>query len=154
MSEQEQQALASRLAEIEPDLTSLARQEGRVAAADVIALLEHADERVRANTYTLLSMTNPAAFSAQLARAAADPSRIVRMQAAISMRNIPLPAIAAAQTAAITLLQDPDPGVRKFALKGAGPLDAPEIVATVDRMRADDPETHLRELAADIHANR
>ena len=145
--------LAKALAATEPNLRAMAIARTSASNSDIIALLSSATARVRTNAYALLSLTEPAEFVRELPAAAQDSSRLVRMEAAICIRNIK-PSQMTAVAAAVKLLKDADPGVRKFALKGAGPLDAAALVETVERMSRKDPVPHVRELAADIHANR
>lgn len=150
MNKEEMQRLAQRLEQIEPDLPAMAEEQVFGASNHLVELLTDSSERVRANALSALSLVDTEAFVDALPRAAADESRIVRMQAAICMQNVSPDALGPVHETAIALLRDSDPGVRKFALKSAAVIAAPAVQAMVDRIRDHDPESHLRALANDI----
>lgn len=150
MDKEEMQRLAQKLEEIEPDLPAMAEAQMLGASDQLVELLADSSERVRANALSALSLVDMKSFVEALPRAAADESRIVRMQAAMCMRNVSSNVLGAAPETVIALLRDRDPGVRKFALKSAAAISSPAIQAMVDFMRDQDPEPHLRALANEI----
>lgn len=151
MSEDELRRLAQKLEEIEPNLSAIAEEQEFVKiTGQLVELLADSSERVRANALSALSLIDAEAFVNALPRATADESRIVRMQAAICMRNLSPDELSPAHENVIALLSDPDPGVRKFALTSAAAIAAPTVQAVVDLIRNQDPEPHLRALANDI----
>lgn len=150
MDKEERQRLAQRLEQIEPDLLAMAEEQAFEDSEQLTELLADISERVRANALSALSLVDAEAFVKALPGAAADKSRIVRMQAAICMRNVSPDALVPAHETVVVLLSDSDPGVRKYALKSAAGIAAPTVRAIVDRIRDQDPEFHLRDLASDI----
>jgi len=48
------------------------------------------------------------------------------------------------------LHRDPDPGVRKVALRSAAALNSPAVLQRLRAVSADDPEPSLRELASTL----
>ena len=129
-----QEQIVNGLVAIEPNLAQLAHDLSPADLSLVRPLLTNPDERVRANAYTLISLTSPSLFLTVAPQSAADQSPLVRMQVAASVQNLSDTELEAASALFVGLLQDPDFGVRKFAVRASGRSHAPEVRAQMERV--------------------
>ena len=91
-----------------------------------------------------LSQLRSAAATAILAGSAADPRPEIRVAVAASAKNLP------AEDASGILLQalnDPELGVRKFAIRSVAPQHAASVQAKLRELEAGDPAPSLRDAA-------
>lgn len=92
-----------------------------------------------------LSQVRSDAATAILVRAATDPRPEIRVAVAASARNLP------PEDASGILLQglnDPDLGVRKFAIRSVAPAHSADVQARLRDLETDDPAPYIRDAAS------
>jgi HEAT repeat protein len=131
----------------EPDYPGAARALG-VAALPAITELIRGNDLALASKATYLASLIPHPGAADALRAAQARSEpLMRVAAASGIRNLdPVHA----EQLFDALHRDPDPGVRKVALRSAAALNSPAVLQRLRAVSADDPEPSLRELASTL----
>jgi len=136
----------------EPNYPELAARLGLGAVPHLRALID--DPAVAAKAIYLLSLLPSAESLGGIAVAARSADDSVRVAAAAALGNITsLPAFdadpAQAEGTVRRLLTDPDPGVRKVALRSARAVGPQAVRAALERMASEDPDSQLRRAAQD-----
>jgi HEAT repeat protein len=130
----------------EPNYPALAAALGREAVPQLRALVEDDDPAVASKaTYVLSLIPTPESFEG-LEAAARSRDENVRLAAAAAFRNLTAPP----EDTLRRLLADPDPGVRKVALRSTEAVAGDALRADVERMASADPEEGLRRAAQDL----
>lgn len=132
----------------EPNYPELAARLGPAAIPSLRTLVDDAPVVAAKATYLLSLLPSAESLSGiQAAARSADDS--VRVAAAAALGNITsLPAFGAdatpAEDAVRRLLADPDPGVRKVALRSTQAVGPHTVRAALERMASEDPNDQLR----------
>ena len=142
----------------EPDYEAAASALGPEALPELSRLVAEADVLTASKATHLASLIESPAANGVVEAAAGHPDPVVRVAAAAAVRNLTRQAggleaarVADAPGGALDrLLQDTDPGVRKFALKSAADLG---LEHRVEAARTD-PEEFLRRMARERRRHR
>src|SRR5262245_33904427 len=129
----------------EPDYAQAARL-GPEALPHLRQLIESGDMGLAAKAAWLAGAINGEESADILETAARHPEPAVRVAAAASARYL----TSVTTSLAATLLDDPDPGVRKWVLKTLEVRHPAGIRTKVEKIMAKDPEAGLREQARKI----
>lgn len=137
----------------EPNYPELAASLGPAAVPHLRTLVTD-DPAVAAKATYLLSLLPSAASLEGIQAAARSADETVRVAAAAALGNItsltPFGVDATpAEEAVRRLLADPDPGVRKVAVRSAQAVGLRTVRAALERMASEDPEDQLRRAAED-----
>lgn len=136
--------LRLRLGADEPDYPALARL-GPAIVPKLVQLVTDRFEYVAANAASLAGLIGGEQAVTVLARAAQNPSPLVRTAAAAALARAKGPQVAGLVA---KLLSDRDHGVRKFAILSAAARPNAAFAAKIADMSKRDPQAHLRALAA------
>jgi len=129
----------------EPDLHHVAAALGAEAIPHLERLAQSADLSLATKATFVAGLIGAEAL--EIVRSAARDWRpAMRVTAATAL---PFIGTGAAIEIAPLLLGDPDPGVRKTALRSASGPVRTQLRATIERIAADDPSDLIRELAAE-----
>ncbi|MDQ4025155.1 MAG: HEAT repeat domain-containing protein [Actinomycetota bacterium] len=128
----------------EPDYEALAAALGPQSIPHLLKLVASDDAAVASKATYLLSLfdTPQAVEGVEAAAKSADTN--VRAAAAAAMRNL---RGGSGVDTFRRLLSDPDPGVRKVALRSARASAGPAVRAEIERIAREDPEDGLRSAA-------
>lgn len=131
----------------EPDYARLAAVLGPEAVPQLLELVEDEDPAVASKaTYVLSLIQSPRSLEG-LETAARSRDANVRVAAAAALTNLEG---RDAEDVLKRLLDDPDPGVRKVALRSVRGPAGPTLLAALQQIAADDPEEALRRRATDV----
>jgi HEAT repeat protein len=108
-------------------------------------LIASGDERYASKAAYLATLIDDERAVDILKQAASSPSSLVRIAVAGGLNKIKRPADAGI---IMSLMNDRDPGVRKFAIKAAGASGNSALIAKLDTLSRNDPSPHLRTLAS------
>lgn len=123
-----------------------AAQLGPEALPHLIALIQGEDLNLATKAASLAGNIDAAQSAVVLELAARHPEPVVRVAAAASARNLPdMPT-----SLALMLLDDPDAGVRKWALRSLEAHHPAGIKERVQEIMTSDPDAGLRERAKEI----
>ena len=126
----------------EPDYRLLARELGPDAAPHLRTLVADDDEAVASKAAYLAGLLPDSAGTLALAARSSNP--VVRVAAAAGAANLSEQEVVEPLHA---LLDDPDPGVRKTALRSAGQAQAARLRERIERMARADPDPAMRRRA-------
>jgi len=119
---------------------------GREALPLIESLIAGSDGMLASKAAYMAGVIGDSGSAAVLGRAARSPHILVRIAAAASSRHL---SGADASGVLVGLLQDPDVGVRKVALKSV-PQDAtPALQQQIDHLSKTAPENFLRSLSTE-----
>jgi HEAT repeats len=130
----------------EPNYVLLARELGPEATDHLRTLAAGEDESLAAKAVYLAGLL-PSGSVDILARAAASSSPVIRVAAAAALANA---ADAGNDPTLERLLDDDDPGVRRYAVRSVGQRGSAALRAKVQRIERDDPEPALRREASRV----
>jgi len=139
------QAVLNQLDRDEPDYAQAAAL-GPDALPHLRQLVQEDDLGLAAKAAYLAGAINGDESPDIVALAARHPDPVVRVAAAASSKNLTRVTTALATT----LLDDPDPGVRKWVLKTLEVHHPEGVKAKVESIMRDDPDTQLREQARKV----
>ena len=139
-----EQDVRTALGAIEPDYPALARALGPDALPALDALVRGADAHLAAKAVYLASLLADPRAAAVVRAGAARAEPQVRVASAAASRNL---APAEAGAALAPLLDDPDAGIRKVALRAIPVVVPPALRARLEAIGVRDPEPALRELS-------
>jgi HEAT repeat protein len=123
-----------------------AAQLGPEALPHLIALIQGEDLNLATKAASLAGNIDAAQSAAVLELAARHPEPVVRVAAAASARKLPdMPT-----SLALMLLNDPDAGVRKWALRSLEVHHPAGIRERVQEIMTTDPDAGLRERAKEV----
>ena len=131
----------------EPDYPGAARALGPAALPAITELVKGMDLALASKaTYLASLIPHPEAVVAlRAAQARVEPQ--MRVAAASGIRNLDA---ASGEAMFESLHRDPDPGVRKVALRSAAALNAPAVLQRLRTLAESDPEPTLRDLATTL----
>jgi HEAT repeat protein len=130
----------------EPDYEEAARRLGPDAIPFLLELVEGDDLALASKAASLAGSLGTNRSAEVLAAAARSPEPLLHVAAAAALRNVPDIPVDLAET----LLDDPEPGVRKWALRSLEAARPAGLKGRVRAMAASDPEATLRDLAQRI----
>jgi hypothetical protein len=139
------QQVINQLDRDEPDYVQAARL-GPDALPHLRQLIQEPDPGLAAKAAYLAGAINGDESPEALALAARHADPVVRVAAAASAKNLS----SVTTSLASTLLDDPDPGVRKWGLKTLEAHHPPGVKAKVEHIMTHDPHLELREQARKI----
>ena len=130
----------------EPDYDQAARL-GEEALPHLMALIQGSDLGLAVKAASLAGLINADQSTTALKIASDHAQPVVRVAAAAAAAHL---APEAASDVLIKLLDDPDVGVRKLALKSV-PVDAtPLLRSKVQELTISDPENFVRNLSSEV----
>jgi membrane-associated protease RseP (regulator of RpoE activity) len=131
----------------ELDYPALARECGEASMPHLRAIVAEDGPRLAPRAAYLAAMISGKGSHEVVALAARSRHAVIRVSAAAAAALLPG---AHAVGITSTLLHDPDSGVRVRATKAAAKLGNVALMADLRRMATQDPEGHVRELAAEV----
>jgi HEAT repeat protein len=130
----------------EPDYEEAALRLGSDAIPFLLELVEGDDLDLASKAASLAGLLRTDRSVEVVAAAARSPEPVLRVAAAAALRNVPNVPLDLAES----LLVDPDPGVRKWALTSLATARPAGLKGRVRAMATTDPEEALRNLARRI----
>lgn len=131
----------------EPNYAQAARL-GPEALPHLVTLIQGSDIGLAAKAASLAGLIDAPESVGVLERASRHPEAVVRVAAAAASRNL----TTMPSALAIVMLNDPDPGVRKWVLKALEVHRPTGVKAQVEEISQNDPVVGLRDQAKGIVA--
>jgi len=128
----------------EPDLKGAAEQLGPGAIPYLVELVNGPDLHLASRAALLAGWLDSSGSVEVLERASTRSEPAVRVAAAVGAGKLRRPPT----HLVVSLLEDPDPGVRKWAIKSAAHVRGAEVNERIRQIADSDPESWIRSLAA------